>query len=167
MPVGSVRSRLDWAITTLAPPRSDAASIRMHKIFVIAEPPQAVCFPARGNATCAWAFPRSISSTVGKGVSHKFTGSRVTACGLNSWRSRGASSGHWWHPAATPCAVDTGRLQVSGHPAKLSAALLPTPMTPRYGPAMPAPSSAVLENPARLDDDAVAQPAAIPCRTYR
>src|SRR5215470_14089465 len=73
----------------------------------------------------------------------------VTPCG-SSLRRR-----HWT------------RLHVSGHPATLSAALLPTPMTPRYGPAVPAPSSAVAENPARLDDDAVAQSAAIPRRAYR
>src|SRR6516165_12189118 len=73
----------------------------------------------------------------------------VAPCG-NSLRRR-----HWT------------RLQVSGHSATLSAALLPTPMTPRYGPAVPAPSGAVPENPARLDDDAVAQPAAIPRRAYR
>src|SRR6516164_2109738 len=74
---------------------SDTANITMHKIFIIAEPPQAICSPARGNAAHAWAFPRSISSTVGKGVSGKFTASwgHGSNCRLNSWLSRGASSG--------------------------------------------------------------------------
>ena len=91
VPVGSVRSRLDWASAALAPPMSDRANITRHKIFVIAEPPQAVCFPARGNATHAWAFPRSISSTVGKRVNGEFTGSpgRGSNCGLNSCMPRG------------------------------------------------------------------------------
>src|SRR5215471_21568521 len=97
VPVGSVRSRLDWAITTLAPPRSDAANIRMHKIFVIAEPPQAVCSLARGNATCAWAFPRSIRSTRwtgGKRQIHGIAGSGQQLQAEFIAVRREASSGH-------------------------------------------------------------------------
>jgi len=35
VPVGSVRSRLDWARTTLAPPMSDMANTAVPKIFLI------------------------------------------------------------------------------------------------------------------------------------
>jgi len=37
VPVGSVRSRLDWASTTLAPPISDMANTAVPKIFLIVE----------------------------------------------------------------------------------------------------------------------------------